>query len=172
MEAVFEPFIGLIEFAGGKKESNILLNFSDEVKAEFSSILTKVDFPKGSVLNIPGKKADKIYIIESGLITTSCLLDGKEVGTGFYAEGNIGGDIISFLTGHRSRVIVKVVEPSTVYILEKKEFDVILKKYPETDIICRLLYKSLILTQQLRIENLINGTSVDKYKWLLKSILG
>lgn len=168
MEAAFEPFRGLLQFASGKKELYTLSNFSDEIKAEFSAILTKVDLPKGSILNIPGRKTDKIYLVESGLITTSCLLDGKEVGTGFYAEGNIGGDIISFLTGHRSQAIVRTVEPSTVYILEKKEFDLILRKYPETEIICRLLYKSVILTQQFRIENLIYRTSIDKYKWLLK----
>lgn len=164
MEVIFGMIEKFLKLSIGNPDTLVDLEVSDEIEGVFLSILRKVDVPKGTVLNVPGKSVEKIYFVEKGLIINSCMLDGKEIGTSFFDEGDVGGDIISFLTGHRSKRIVKVLENSSLWVLTKKDLNNLVNNYPQAEKINRLLYSYIILNQQERIEELMFGSSLVRYK--------
>ncbi len=167
MEKVFESLYNLIKIASGHENAQAVNNLSQETKLGFLSILKRKEFPKGYVLSVPGKICDEVYIIEKGLLCTLMLIDGKEIGAGFYAEGGIGGDIISFLTRRESMRTTKLFEPSSLWVINYTDLENFYKTYPESERIARLLYNYVIITQQQRIEDLVSESAQIRYQKLI-----
>lgn len=144
---------------------------SDDVASQiekiFMSVLRKENFPKGTVLKVPGQVAKKIYLIKSGLMICTTLNDGKEIGSAFYADGDIGGDLTSFLTNKPSKLTIKLIEPTELYVLNKSDLIELQKKCPTTEhsIHC-LLYEHLINKLQLKIDDLHHGSTAERYNML------
>lgn len=157
----------MLAFVDGQEGFDSTHPISPEVEKSILSKLKKVEFPKGSVLNVPGKPADKIYFIQSGLMVTTYLMDGKEIGTGFFADGDIGGDNISFLTNQSSKLTVKLVEPSVLYVLSREDLDSLNEKFPEMEDFRIRLYNHVVHSQQLRIEDMLSGSSAERYNKFL-----
>lgn len=166
MEKIFESIYKLINIASGSEVAASVNNLSMETKLGFLSILEKKEFPKGYVLSVPGKISDEVYIIEKGLLINTMLADGKEIGAGFYAEGGIGGDIISFLTRRISLRTVKLYEPSVLWVINYHALEAFYLKYPESERIARLLYNYVIIVQQQRIEDLVMDSAQVRYQKL------
>jgi|SRR6218665_1410379 len=166
MEKIIEIIYHLISAASGEEAAKAVFHLSDEAKLSFIGLLERKEFPKGYVLGAPGKAVDEVYIIEQGLICNYMLVDGKEIGAGFYAEGGIGGDIISFLTRNSSRRTVKVMEPSVVWVINFGKLEAFYKTFSEAEKIGRLLYNYVIVTQQSRIEDLVSDSAQVRYRKL------
>lgn len=140
---------------------------ASEIEKVFMSVLRIENLPKGTILKVSGQVAKKIYLVKSGLMISTHISNGKEIGTGFYAEGDIGGDLISFLTNKPPKATIKVIEPTSFYVLNKSDLDDLKKQSPKTehDIKC-LLYEHLINFLQLRIDDLLQGSTVERYRML------
>lgn len=168
MEKIFDSIYKLINIASGSAEAEAVNSLPLEIKLEFFALLKKKEFPKGYVLNAPGKICDEVYFVEKGLICNTMLIDGKEIGAGFYAEGGIGGDIISFLTRRESQRSVKLIEPSTLWIINYHDLENFYQKYPNAQRIGRLLYNYVIIIQQQRIEDLVSESAQTRYQKLIE----
>lgn len=168
MEKIFDSIYKLINIASGQANAEAVNNLSQETKLGFFSILKRKEFPKGYVLNTPDRICDEVYIVEKGLICNTMLIDGKEIGAGFYAEGGIGGDIISFLTRRESKRTVKLIEPSVLWVINFNDLETFYKKFPESERIARLLYNYVIIIQQQRIEDLVSESAQVRYEKLIE----
>lgn len=166
MEKIFESIYKLICIASGSDVASVVHNLSLETKLGFISILEKKELPKGYILSAPGRINDEVYLIEKGLLINTMLVDGKEIGTGFYAEGGIGGDIISFVTRRKSLRTVKVYEPTIVWAIDYHALEDFYVKFPEAERITRLLYNYVIIIQQQRIEDLVTDSAHVRYQKL------
>jgi len=167
MEKIVELITTLISISSGPEAAEEVHNLSPETKLGFISILTRKEFPKGYVLSVPGKAVSEVYLIEKGLLCTLMLVDGKEIGTGFFAEGGIGGDIISFLTRKPSVRTVKLFEPTVLWVVEYEALEKFYRDHPEAERIVRLLYNYLIIIQQQRIEDLVSESAQIRYQKLI-----
>jgi CRP-like cAMP-binding protein len=168
MEQIFDSIYKLINIASGQANAEAVNHLSPETKLGFVSILKRKEFPKGYVLSTPDRICDEVYVVEKGLICNTMLVDGKEIGAGFYAEGGIGGDIISFLTRRESKRTVKLIEPSVLWIINHHDLEAFYKKYPESERIGRLLYNYVIIIQQQRIEDLVSESAQVRYEKLIE----
>lgn len=166
MEKILEALYKLINYASGPESAEALNRLPMETKLAFISLLERKEFPKGYVLSVPGKPTDEVYLIEKGLICNFMLVDGKEIGAGFYAEGGIGGDIISFLTRNESKRTVRLMEPATIWVLSYAKLEAFYRNYPESERIGRLLYNYVIVVQQQRIEDLVSESAQTRYQKL------
>lgn len=166
MEKIIEALYKLISYASGPENAEALVKLPMETKLAFVSLLERKEFPKGYVLNVPGKAAEEVYLIEKGLICNFMLVDGKEIGAGFYAEGGIGGDIISFLTRNPSQRTVKLLEPGAVWVITHSKLEAFYRDFPESERIGRLLYNYVIMVQQQRIEDLVTESAQTRYQKL------
>lgn len=166
MENIFAAIYHLIRLASGEENAEAVNKLSDETKLAFVSILERKEFPKGYVLGVPGKVTEEVYLLEKGLMCNFMLVDGKELGVGFYAEGGIGGDIISFLTRNESRRTVRLLEPSVLWIINHDKLEQFYMENAEAERIGRLLYNYVIITQQQRIEDLVFESAQIRYQKL------
>ncbi len=167
MEKIFESISKLISIASGPEAAGEVAKLSPETKMGFAAILRRQEFPKGYVLSAPGKTCNEVYIIEKGLLCNLMLVDGKEIGAGFFAEGGIGGDIISFLTRRESMRTVKLLEPSVLWVIRHDDLENFYKSYPEAERVGRLLYNYVITIQQQRIEDLVSESAQIRYQKLI-----
>lgn len=167
-ESNFQSFKKLIEVADGEGEPRATVRISDEIKNAFLSGFKRVEFPKGTILNIPGKVVEDLYFIESGLIITSFSTDGREICTGFFAEDDIGGDLVSFLTNKLGKQTVRTIEPTVVYTLNRRDLYNFHQKYPAIEDILMQLNHYLLTKQQIRIEDLLHGSAFDRYNKFLE----
>lgn len=168
MENIIESIYNLISAASGKEAADAVNSLSMETKFAFFSILERKEYPKGAVLSLPEKVCDDVYVIEKGLLCTTMLVDGKEIGSGFFGEGGIGGDIISFLTRQPSKRTTKLLEPSILWVINYTALENFYKQYPESERIARLLYNYVIIVQQQRIEDLVSETAQVRYQKLVE----
>ncbi len=166
MEKIIEALYKLISYASGPENAEAIVKLPIETKLAFVSLLERKEFPKGYVLSVPGKPAEEVYLIEQGLICNFMLADGKEIGAGFYAEGGIGGDIISFLTRNPSQRTVKLLEPSVLWVINYRQLEAFYRDFPESERIGRLLYNYVIMVQQQRIEDLVTESAQTRYQKL------
>lgn len=166
MEKIIEILYHIIQSASGEDSANSIFSLSEGAQLAFFNLLQRNEYPKGAILNTPGKAAEEVYIIEQGLICNYMLVDGKEIGAGFYAEGGIGGDIISFLTRNPSKRTVKVMEPAVVWTINHAELENFYRNFAEAERIGRLLYNYVILVQQNRIEDLVSDSAQIRYRKL------
>ena len=168
MENVFESIANLIRISSGEEHAEAVYKISTEAKMAFLELLERKEFPKGAVIHVPGKTANEVYLIEKGLICSTMLSDGKEIGAGFFAEGSIGGDIISFLTRIPSKRTVKLLEPGILWAIDFHKLENFYGRYPEAEKIGRLLYNYVIFIQQQRIEDLVSDSAQVRYHKLIE----
>ena len=166
MEKIFESIYTLIRIASGSEVAEAVNNLSLETKLGFVALLERRELPKGYVLSVPGRINDELYFIEKGLLINTTLVDGKEIGAGFYAEGGIGGDIISFLTRRKSMRTVKLTESSVLWVINYQALEEFYLKHHESERVARLLYNYVIIIQQQRIEDLVTDSAQIRYQKL------
>ena len=70
---------------------------SPELIDRLRRIIKKAHFTKGAIILPEGMIASHIYFIESGLVRSYYILDGKEVSNWFMKEGDIFISVLSFL---------------------------------------------------------------------------
>ena len=148
MEHIFESISNLIRKSSGEEYANEVNLLAMETKMAFANLLERREYPKGAVIKVPGKPASEVYIVKKGLLCNTMLNDGKEIGAGFYAEGSIGGDIISFLTRLPSKRTSRLLEPGILWVIDSKKLEAFYVAYPAAQKTGRLLYNYVIYIQQ------------------------
>lgn len=78
-----------------------------------------------TVLLKEGEKARTIYFIKQGCLRLWMNNNGKEVTNQFFLEGSLVASLESMLSGLPSDFYVEAIETSTLYILEKKKFELL-----------------------------------------------
>ena len=88
------------------------------LEAPGAPILRKVSYPKGHLLLQPGDTADKIWVVEEGLIREFILPDsGHEITTQIAATGMSIYAPLSYLSGAPASTVIEVIEHCRVMAL-------------------------------------------------------
>lgn len=90
--------------------------------------LIRKEFKEKSILIGEGKIADNLYFIESGLLRTYYLQDGKEISTYFACDGQFISSYSSFISQTPSLEYLEAIEISILYSIS---FSSIVKLYKE-----------------------------------------
>ncbi|HXL58356.1 MAG TPA: Crp/Fnr family transcriptional regulator [Chitinophagaceae bacterium] len=143
-------------------------NLSAESKQAFSTILKKLELPKGRTLIHANTICENAYFIEQGLARTYYYKNGKDVTDWLAAENSFVVSIVSFLTQQPDRRIVELLEPSLLWAIPHKKLEELYNRYHEIERFGRLLVSHGLILVQQRFDDLHFATAPERYKKLLQ----
>jgi len=89
------------------------------------------DIPARTILLQEGEIAQNIYFIKKGCLRLWFNNDGKDVTFQFFFENRAVSSIESFMGRQPSSFTLESIEPSTVIVLAKEDFDTLFQYYPQ-----------------------------------------
>jgi NTE family protein len=102
-----------------------------------------VEYKKGEVVYREGDRADAFYLVASGRLEVSTILNGQKHVYAVLHNGDIFGEI-SLLTGETHSATVEALNDTLVLQLEKRDFDELINRIPSLAVsLSRLLSKRL-----------------------------
>jgi len=78
-----------------------------------------------------GSIAEKLYFIKKGCLRIWFNNDGKDVTLQFFMEGQAVSSLESFTSGKPSQFNIESIEPTTVVVIGKTDFDRLFIHYPD-----------------------------------------
>src|SRR6266540_1655912 len=136
-------------------------SLSEDSKQAFSTILKKLELPKGRTLIHANTICENAYFIEQGLARTYYYKKGKDVTDWLAAENSFVVSIVSFLTQQPDRRIVELLEPSLLWAIP-------CKRYHEIERFGRLLVSHGLILVQQRFDDLHFASALERYKKMLQ----
>ena len=97
------------------------------------------------VLLPAGAVADRVFLIQSGILRESFVEDGKDVIVQFFFEGQAVASIESFWEGKPSEVSIEAVEQAVLKVFKKADIQAYLEQHPESaSMIAKFAYGRMI----------------------------
>ena len=143
----------------------ITINNSD-IKIIKKSFLKK-EYKKGEFLLEQGKRADKVFFIEKGLVRMYFINEnGNEVNTYFASDESFITSFSSFINQHSSVEFIKAEKETFVYSLNYSDF--------ETNNDFMIKFRTLFVEQNLvcvknRLDLLQTSNAKEKYEHFIKN---
>lgn len=109
---------------------------------DYRAVVRRATFPARAILLREGEIPRKIFFVEKGSLRVAINSHGKDITTQFFFEGDAVASIESFRANCPSPISIRSIEPTTVAILLKKDFERILKDFPETkDLLLEIAFR-------------------------------
>lgn len=99
----------------------------DEYKDFFKEIKVK----SKTVLLREGEVAKKIFFIKEGCLRMSFYSRGKDITFQFFFENQAVSSFESFRSNQPSQFAIESIEPSTLIVVRKNDFEYLADKFPE-----------------------------------------
>ncbi len=136
------------------------------VKSEIQSLsakLKKKEYKAKTTIIREGSIAHKLYFIESGLLRTYHLLEGKEISTYFASDNQFISTYSSFISQTPSLEVLETIEDSTVYELSYQSLLELYKESLRFEKLGRILAEKNYLCVLDRTLTMQTKTAKDKY---------
>lgn len=143
-------------------------NISEQAKNEIISKVSIKEIVKGSYIVEQGKTCKYLYFIKAGFIRGFYLQDGKEITTWFASENDAVTSMYSFITQKPSFETIEVLEDCILYEINYENLQLLFKKYPEFNLIGRLLTEKYYIELEERTMSLQFQTATERYLKLLQ----
>lgn len=131
-----------------------LNNKPSPVTDKWDHLWKEIKAPAKTVLLKEGAISKKVYFIEKGCLRLWFNNQGKDVSFQFFFENESVSSVESFMMGQPSLFTLETIEPCTLRVIHKKDFELVrtespeLEKYINTSILDRLvLYQKLFLSR-------------------------
>jgi len=125
-----------------------------ELWAPYAHLWSALQVPAKTVLLREGAVSKKAFYIEKGCMRLWFNNQGKDVTFQFFFENEGVSSIESFTTGQPGLFTLETIEPCTLHVISKKDYDKIISESPEleklinTSLLNRLLfYQKLFLSR-------------------------
>ena len=142
-------------------------NLSAESELALSSVLKRLELPKGHVLVKPDTVCNHTYFIESGLTRTYYFKDGKDITDWLSAENSFAVSIISFITRKPDRRAIELLEPSILFSLHVDDLENLCSKHHDIEKMTRLLISFGLVQLQQKFDDLHFATALQRYQTLM-----
>ena len=120
------------------------------------------------VLLPAGAVADRVFLIQSGILRESFVEDGKDVTVQFFFEGQAVASIASFWEGKPSEVSIEAVEQAVLKVFKKADIQAYLEQHPESaSMIAKFAYGRMINYYHLFLSR-IKDSPEKRYQLLLE----
>jgi CRP-like cAMP-binding protein len=97
---------------------------------KYQRVVKQMNAPAKTILLREGEIPKKIFIVKEGCLRIWFDHDGKEITFQFFFENEPIASIDSFMAGKPSPFTIETIEPCILHVIQKKDFDNILKKTP------------------------------------------
>jgi CRP-like cAMP-binding protein len=98
---------------------------------KFQNLFVEKEIASKTILLKEGDIANQVYFIKKGCLREWFNKDGKDITFQFFFEGQAVASIDSFLNNQPSMYTIESIEPSTVLLLGKENFEQLQLLYPE-----------------------------------------
>lgn len=133
----------------------------------FQHLYKKLEVPAKTVLIREGEVAKHTYYIESGCVRIWFNHDGKDITLNFFFDGDGVSSIESFRDGVPSPYNVETLEPTTLYSIDKENFNLLKEQSPAyKKRIEEETFKQLFMYEKLFL-SLIRDSAETRYKELI-----
>lgn len=148
---------------------NQFANISEQAKIELNNIVSIKRFDKGSYIVEQGKTCKHLYFIKSGFLRGFYYQDnGKEITSWFAFENETVTSMYSFISQKPSFETIEVLEDSTLFEISYQNVQFLFKKYPEFNLIGRILTEKYYIELEERTMSLQFQTATERYLNLLQ----
>lgn len=123
---------------------------------------------KGQVILRPGDVCKDLVFVRSGCIRMYYMSGDIEISAWFSLSNTIAMEIQSFITGQPSICYLEAIEPSEIFILPKKNLEILYQMQPKTHELIRKIWEIALVLVIPRFSSLQNDSAGKRYLDLLK----
>ncbi len=135
---------------------------------EYRELFTEISVPAKTTLLKAGEIPTKIFFVRQGALRISFDSKGKDVTLQFFFENEMVASFDSFMNRRESPIAIKAIEPSTLTILGKNGFEILLRDFPEMkDILFEIVSRRFAHYSRLLLSYLRNNPR-ERYLELLE----
>jgi CRP/FNR family transcriptional regulator, anaerobic regulatory protein len=145
-----------------------IIPFSMELQEALLSTLKSKTFKKKDYLLTEGKVCNHIYFIESGMVRSFYLKDGKEICSWFMKEGDVIISVRSFFSRTPSNEYLQALENTMVHYVHYNELNEIYQRFPEFNIVGRILTEKYYQLSEERLYSMRKQSASERFEFLLK----
>ncbi len=143
---------------------------SADLENRITQVFTEKKVDKQAELLKEAGYCNHFYFIESGLLRSYFLQDGKERTYWFYAEDQFCTAWYSFYTGEPSFETLEAIEPSTLWAISKTDFEALADTHREFERFARKFIEIQYAVMDNITKNFQDLTATEKYESLTASM--
>jgi len=140
-----------------------------EMEKEFTERYTIQELPKRHVLHEAGKVADHLYFMLKGVARCFMYSDGKDITTDITIDGEFFLAFASFISRQPSHEYIELLEDSTFASISYSDLQYIYDKYPQSNLIGRLIAEQNYVSKSSHAHLLRSASSLERYEHLLQN---
>ena len=140
---------------------------SAQDKEVFDSLWVRKEFKKNDFLQVEGRVADKLFLIEKGYCRSHFLKNGDDITDFFFFENSFATDFASFYSNIPSLLNLVCEEDVTVLEIQKVNLEKLYQQNIKFSEIGRITaeYAFMLVEERMR---LLHTESLEiKYQWML-----
>lgn len=142
-------------------------NLSAHSKEKITERLKRLEFPKGHILLRQDTICNHLYFVNSGLVRTFYLKDGKDVTDWFSAENSFACSPVSFINRQPDMRSIELLEPSILYSIHYNDMEHLCSKHHDIETFFRRLVNFTFVQLLQRVDALHFSTALQRYKSLM-----
>jgi CRP-like cAMP-binding protein len=140
-----------------------LTTLSDALRAELERRVEQRPVRKGEYLHRAGAVCTRTYWVQSGLLRSYYLKNGREITDFFAAEYDWITAAYSFMTGQPDQSYLQALEPGLVYGLGQDDLGHLFAHFPEMERFGRITLAGQFLRQSERLTALQFSSAAERY---------
>lgn len=141
-----------------------------EEEVDFISKHQSVVFhKKGSIFVTEGQMVDQCFHVVTGCVRKYHLKDGEEKTTDFFLEHDSISTRPSGVAQVKSKFNLECVEDTTLTVITSKQEDMLYKKFPRFQAMCRISTEQQLEEYQERLSKFISSTPEERYLDLMNN---
>lgn len=144
-------------------------NLSPEIAQELAKHIKKQTKQKGDFFLKQGQIVSSLFVIETGLVRSYYIRDGREINSWFGFENIILGSVLPLFYDQPSLENIQFLETSTYYYITSKDLNELYKNSPEMNTIGRKMAEEYCMILEDRISSLQTENAEQRYNSLLKN---
>lgn len=141
----------------------LIPGLKDETWQAFAAKQVVKQYAKGEVYIKPGMVCNSVSYINSGLLRSYFLLDGKEFTSSFIDKDCYFSDYESFLTRKPTVLYTEAIEPTEVIDISYKDLQYMYSNYPECERVGRLIAEELFVHLSDRSSSFLLDSPEQRY---------
>lgn len=143
---------------------SLWVRLGEESRSALLGIMRKERLPRGTVLVPFGSTGRHVYYVESGLVRSFYLKDGKEITERFSPENSFACSMACYLTHRPDGRQTELLEDSVIWTMPYTSLETLYDKYHEIERLGRYIASLELMELYRRLDDLQFATAQDRYR--------
>jgi len=145
-----------------------VVSFDEKIKQVISKNITRVSYPKKTILLKEGEFHQNLYFIEKGILRTFLIKDNEDITSLFFMENDFLVSSFRFVN-QPSFENIEVLEDATLLVLNYDDVLKMYKDHPEVNYLGRVMIELNYYRIYHRLVSMLKFSARERYEVLMKS---